>query len=477
MLLNAPRIILSGLKGGSGKTVLSLGLAASWREKGLQVAPFKKGPDFIDAGWLALAAGRSCHNLDPFMMNEIQILRSFFSRSRAADICLIEGNRGLFDGLDREGCCSTAELGRLLQCPIIIIVDVTMTTRTAAALVMGCQKFEPGLKIAGVVLNRVAGSRQEALVRNSIEHYCNVPVLGAVPKLKEGYFPERHMGLVPHQESGQAERAIAWARGIVEENLDLEALEEISKGAGPLDMDAPGPEEEPLVPPGEEAVRVGFIRDRSFWFYYPENLEQIRSLGAGLLELNAMEDRDMPDLDALYIGGGFPETQAPILAGNRSFRAALKGQIEKGLPVYAECGGLMFLGEELRVGENRYPMAGVLPVTFFLEKKPQGHGYTVLEVTDKNPYFPIGETLRGHEFHYSRPVINEPGDLRTVFRVLRGHGMDGRRDGLCRKNVLATYTHLHSAGNPFWGRRFIQNALYLRKSKKEFFLADSKKRD
>ena len=467
MLITLPRLIISALKGGSGKTILSLGLAAAWREKGYRVAPFKKGPDFIDAGWLAFAAGRSCHNLDPFMMNESQIWHSFFTYSMGADMALIEGNRGLFDGLDLEGRCSTAALGRLLKSPVVIIVDVTMTTRTIAALVMGCQKFDPELKTSGVILNRVAGARQESLVRKSIEQYCDLPVLGSIPKLKGNLFPERHMGLVPHQESEEAERAIAWAHKIVEENLDMEALWKLAQGAEPLENGITQEGGEVIGSPAGDRPRIGFIRDRSFWFYYPENLDDLKGRGAELVEMNALEDRELPDLDALYIGGGFPETQASALADNKGFRTALKKKIDSGLPVYAECGGLMYLGQELIMGDKIYPMVGALPLKSLLEKKPQGHGYTVLEVIGENPYYPVGETLKGHEFHYSRPLFDRPKEIRTVFRVRRGHGLDGKRDGLCRKNLLATYTHLHSAGNILWGKNLYKTALYFKNSKKK----------
>ncbi|MFH1490216.1 MAG: cobyrinate a,c-diamide synthase [Pseudomonadota bacterium] len=466
----APRLMISALKGGAGKTILSLGLAAVWREKGYRVAPFKKGPDFIDAGWLTFAAGSPCHNLDPFMMDERQIMRSFLINSAGADISLIEGNRGLFDGLDLEGCCSTAELGRLLKSPVVIVVDVTMTTRTTAALVMGCQKFDPELNTAGVILNRVAGARQESLVRRAVERYCDLPVLGAVPKLEGDFFPERHMGLVPQQERDEAERAVAWARRTVEENLDMEGLWRLARGAGPLDVASPEEEKVFTPTPGGGSLRIGYICDRSFWFYYPENLEHLRKQGAELIEVNAIDDREPPDLDALYIGGGFPETQATHLADNRRFRLALREKIEKGLPVYAECGGLMYLGQALLLKDRSYPMVGILPIKFALEKKPQGHGYTILEVSGENPYFYKGEVLKGHEFHYSRPLFEAGADsIRTVFKVRRGHGLDGKRDGLCMKNLLATYTHLHSVGTPLWGTRFYKTALFLKHSEKKNF--------
>ena len=191
MIFNPPRIIIAALKGGSGKTILSLGLTSAWKAMGHRVAAFKKGPDFIDSGWLSFAAGRPCYNLDPFLMNREQILTSLLRNSADADISVIEGNRGLFDGLDLDGCCSTGELGKITKSPVILIVDVTMATRTVAALVMGCQKFDPELRIRGVILNRVAGLRQESLARNAVEQYCGIPVVGAVPKLKHNILPER----------------------------------------------------------------------------------------------------------------------------------------------------------------------------------------------------------------------------------------------------------------------------------------------
>lgn len=457
-----PRIVISALRGGSGKTIISLGLLASWAKGGHAVAPFKKGPDFIDPSWLSLAGRRTCHNLDPFMMTNEQIRHAFHVYSEGADVSLIEGNRGLYDGLDLEGGCSTAELGKLLRCPVVLIVDVTMTTRTAAALVMGCQHFDPELQIGGVILNRVAGPRQEALVRASIEHYCGIPILGSVPRLKKNVIPERHMGLIPHYETEQAEYAITWARSMVEKHLHLDALWALASKAEPFEKKGLGKDEAGAERVTDSRLRIGLIRDRAFWFYYPENLDQLKNLGAEIIEIDAITARHLPDLDALYVGGGFPEIQAEALAANRTFRASLKARIEEGLPVYAECGGLMYMGEHLTIKGRTYPMVGAFPVDFEHKKRPQGHGYTVLEVVEENPYFSVGEILKGHEFHYSRPLSHSHPSFRTIFKVHRGRGLDGEVDGLCRKNVLATYTHLHSGGQPSWARNFIRTALHFR---------------
>ena len=464
MLNDRPRITIAALKGGSGKTIISLGLTSSWLGRGIKVAPFKKGPDFIDSGWLSFAAHRQCYNLDPFLMTREQILDSFLLRSANADISVIEGNRGLFDGLDLEGCCSTAELARMLESPVVIIVDVTMVTRTVAALILGCRQFDPDLKIAGIILNKVAGSRQESLVRSCIDQYCGIPVIGAVPKLKENFFPERHMGLIPCQERQFAEKAVDWAATVVEKNLDLDTLFKLARDADPLSAPAHDGQAQKPFAPAPPHPRIGVIRDGSFWFYYPENLGQLKDLGATLVELDSIRDREIPELDAIYIGGGFPEIQAQALADNGNFKQALKKLIETGLPVYAECGGLMYLGDRLIIGGKTYPMAGALPVSFVLEKKPQGHGYTVLETLKENPYYEVGETLRGHEFHYSKAIVEEPEKLKAVFKVLRGWGLDGERDGLCRKNLLGLYTHVHAGGNRLWAQNLFRQAALFKKS-------------
>jgi cobyrinic acid a,c-diamide synthase len=457
MYFKRPRIIIAALRGGAGKTLLSLGLVAAWREMGFRIAAFKKGPDFIDAGWLAFAAARPCYNLDPFLMKKEQILESFLSRSHDADLSVIEGNRGLYDGLDPQGSCSTAELAKLLKTPVLIVLDVTMATRTVAALVKGCQALDPHLEIAGVILNRVAGSRQEALIRQAIMEYCGIPVVGAVPRLKENFFPERHMGLVPHQERDHAEKAISWSKSTVREHLDLVEIRRIAEAAEDLEAGIQDPESGSKAIDGQ-GPRVGFIRDRAFWFYYPENLERLEQMGAELVGIDAISQKEIPGLDALYIGGGFPETQVNHLADNRTFRDSLKGAIENGLPVYAECGGFMYLGKGLVVNGNSYPMVGAVPVEFILKKSPQGHGYTVLEVDHPNPYYPVGEIIKGHEFHYSRAVVTPEEDVNFAFRVARGRGVDGERDGIFKKNLLATYTHVHAAGNCLWARGLFRAA-------------------
>ncbi|MFW6123236.1 MAG: cobyrinate a,c-diamide synthase, partial [Thermodesulfobacteriota bacterium] len=405
----------------------------------------------------ALAAGRPSHNLDPFLMEGEQIKALVSRHAQVADALLIEGNRGLFDGLDARGTYSTAELAKLLKVPVVLVVDCSMTTRTAAALVMGCQHFDPEVNLAGVILNQVARPRHEAILRHTIEHYCQVPVLGAVPRLKCAVFPERHMGLVPPPEHRAAQQAVQAAKDLAQRYLDLPGLWQVASEAPPLPAAA-----QPLFPVVDlqNPVKIGIVRDAAFQFYYPENLEALEQAGARLVYLSALTDAELPsDLDALYLGGGFPETNAPALAANENFRSALRQAAEDGLPIYAECGGLMYLGRSLKTLDGRsYPMVGLLPHDFLMGKSPQGHGYTVLEVEAENPYFRPGTRLKGHEFHYSR-LQPEPGpDAKLVFHLARGTGICGRRDGLVYKNVLATYTHLHALGSPDWAPALIRQA-------------------
>jgi len=375
----------------------------------------------------------------------------------AADALLMEGNRGLFDGLDAQGTYSTAELAKLLTTPVVLVLDCTMTTRTAAAQVMGCQHFDPQVNLAGVILNHVARPRHETILRSSIERYCGIPVLGAVPRLKCAVFPERHMGLVPPPEHRAAVRAVQAAQDLAERYLDLPGLWQVASQAPPLTT-----VHRSLYPSAEPhpQVRVGVVRDAAFQFYYPENLEALEVAGARLVFVNALTDPGLPpDLDALYLGGGFPETNAPGLAGNDTFLTSVRRAAERDLPIYAECGGLMYLGRSIQTLEGQsYPMVGLLPYDFLMGKSPQGHGYTILEVVAENPYFPRGTRLKGHEFHYSR-LHPEPGpEACLAFTMTRGAGICGHRDGFVYKNVLATYTHLHALGAPDWAPALVRQA-------------------
>ncbi|MGD9972874.1 MAG: cobyrinate a,c-diamide synthase [Desulfatirhabdiaceae bacterium] len=459
--VDLPRIIISALRGGAGKTILTLGLIGAWKKQGKRVAPFKKGPDYIDAGWLALAAGQPCYNLDTYLLDPSVIIKSLISHTNSKTIAVIEGNRGLYDGIDMAGTTSTAELAKLLLTPVVLCIDCTKSTRTAAAAVLGCLMFDPETPIKGVILNRVSGNRHEQMVQKSIEYHCGMPVLGAVPRLDSEHFPERHMGLVPTPEHDWAYQSLESAVQTARKYLEMDWLEQIANEAPSLALEPDSViRSDTVCPAGPSArkIRIGILRDAAFQFYYPENLEALANEGAELVYFSPLSDSSIVDIDALYIGGGFPETHAGKLSENRMFRQRLKTLAENGLPIYAECGGLMYLGQELIVDGQTYPMAGVLPATFGLFKRPQGHGYTQLLVDRTNPFFPVGTELKGHEFHYSKMLEYRGNDCHTAFNMQRGVGLTENRDGFCLHTILATYTHIHALGVPEWAPAMIRNA-------------------
>lgn len=457
-------LVVAGLAGGSGKSVVSVGITAALARQGRTVVPFKKGPDYIDAGWLQLAAGRRCYNLDPFLMTREAILLSFARHSAAAELLIVEGNRGLYDGVDAAGGYSTAELAVTLGLPVLLVVNCTKTTRTVAAMVLGCLHFDARIDIRGVVLNQIATERQRLLVTESVENYTGIPVLGAIPRLKRDIFPMRHLGMVPHQEYTDSHGALDFLVDLMRENIDLDRVEAIMG-------DVPQPAETvvaagratavvvdqfeatPLLTP---KVRIGILQDAAFQFYYSENLEALEKAGGELVPLNALSDSELPQLDGLYIGGGFPETNARELAANTAFRQAVKEAAECGLPIYAECGGLMYLGSSIVLDGEEFSLVGVFPIRFGMSAKPQAHGYTIFQVDQENPFYRPGTEVKGHEFRYSKILDWQGRPEQLVLKMVRGHGFLNGRDGLTYKNVLALYTHIHADGTPQWADNFVQ---------------------
>ncbi|HQL00946.1 MAG TPA: cobyrinate a,c-diamide synthase [Smithellaceae bacterium] len=452
-----PRLIMAALRGGAGKTTLSVAMTVALREQGMAVTPFKKGPDYIDAAWLSRAASGPCYNLDTFLMGADEVVRSFSRHTGEGAIAVIEGNRGLFDGVNTAGEFSTAELAKLLRAPVILIVDCDKVTRTAAAMVLGCLHLDGDVDIRGVILSRVNGPRHASVIRRSIEDYTGLPVYGTVPRLPELPFAQRHLGLVPPEEHNQILQALEKAGFIARDYLDIPALLGVAQSAPPWKVDA-FPKPTWSYKTKNEQVTIGVIKDTAFQFYYQENIEALTDRGAKVIQISALNEKYLPPVDALYIGGGFPETHAGRLAANESFRLSVKEAAEAGLPIYAECGGFIFLGESLLVGHRHYPMVGALPVSFGLEKRPQGHGYTSLAVDQANPFFPVGQTITGHEFHYCRILSKNDAETSTAFNVLKGTGLDGRREGLCRKNILAGFTHVHALGTPGWADAILARA-------------------
>jgi cobyrinic acid a,c-diamide synthase len=459
MNIKVPRLLVAGLSGDSGKTIASLSLLTAWRRKGLAVAVFKKGPDYIDAAWLTRFAGTEARNLDTYLVEPDRVRRSFTAAARNADFALIEGNRGIFDGKDVEGTHSTAELAKLLRTPVVLVVNATKTTRTLAALVRGCLDFDPEVNIAGVILNKVAGRRHEQTISAALEKYCNLPVMGVIPKLdRDGaLLPGRHLGLVTPFEFEGEELLQQQLLQIARDYLDIDSLTALAESAVELESD-----DETKPRTEKPTVRVGYFKDAVFTFYYPENLEALQREGAELVPVSSLEDKKLPAVDALYIGGGFPETHADKLVKNGSLMRAVREAVEHGLPVYAECGGLIYLSRSLAWHGQRYPMAGVFPVDLAMNVKPAGHGYTLMRVDRSNPFFEPGTTLKGHEFHYSS-VTGHFDDNATCLSVQRGFGLGQKRDGLVYKRCMGCYAHLHADGSEMWAHALVASAASYRK--------------
>jgi len=447
-------VLISAAHKSSGKTTISIGLCAALRARGLAVQPFKKGPDYIDPMWLGQAAGRPCYNLDYYTMQPEAIGALFGHHSAHADIAVIEGNKGLYDGLDLDGSNSNAALAKLLAAPVVLVIDARGMTRGIAPLILGYQAFDPDIRIAGVVLNQLGGGRHESKLRAVIEHYTGVPVLGAVHRDPALTIDERHLGLIPSNESREAGQLIETLGVRLAEQVDLDALLDTAARATAPTF----PEPPPAASSGRAApLRVGIVRDAAFGFYYPDDLDALLAQGTELVFIYALRDRQLPALDALFIGGGFPETHMDALAANVELRGALRTAIEGGLPTYAECGGLMYLSRSLHWQGRRADMVGVIPADAVMCERPQGRGYVRLAPTGAGPWSDEPAEIAAHEFHYSRlENISEP--LIYAYRVLRGTGVDGEHDGIVLHNLLANYTHLrHSLDNP-WTQRFLDFA-------------------
>lgn len=451
------RLLISAAHKSSGKTTVCIGLCAALRARGAAVQPFKKGPDYIDPLWLGLAAGRPCYNLDPYLSDADEIRAEFSRRMHDATLGLVEGNKGLYDGLDLDGSNSNAALATLIGAPVVLVIDVRGMTRGIAPLILGYQAFDPGIRIAGVILNQLGGARHEAKLRAVIEHYTDVPVLGAVQHDERLAIVERHLGLVPSNETAAALTRVDEIAALIAAQIDLDGVLAVAGHAPPLPPFRRVPNTS-LPAAGAAPVRVGIARDAAFGFYYPGDLEALREAGAELVAFDALHDKRLPQVDSLFIGGGFPETQMDALAANAELRAEVREAIDTGLPAYAECGGLMYLARGIEWNGRRADMVGALPADIVMHTRPVGRGYVHLRETGHGLWRvpPSGgeAVIRAHEFHYSS-IENLGPDVRFAYDVERGHGIDGRHDGIVHKNLLASYAHLRDVAGNHWAGQFV----------------------
>ncbi len=484
---NIPRLIIAAPMSGSGKTTITAGLIAAFAARGMRVAPFKVGPDYIDPGYHTLAAGRACHNLDAWMLTPERLRALFARRTQEADLALIEGVMGLFDGFSgKEDTGSTAHVARILNAPILLVLDVGAMARSAAAIVRGMRDFDPRVRVAGVILNRVGSEGHARMAKDAIEENVGVPVVGYLLRDEALNLPERHLGLIPtleltpqldegtsrNQRNGLTSTGSAmrdqvealqgrwktWldaAREKIEATVNLDQVVALARSAPPL----PAGDDDPFVNTHLTRAVVAVARDEAFNFIYEENLDLLRAAGAELAFFSPLHDGALPrGTQALLLSGGFPEVYAAELAANEGMHAEIRRAFRTGLPIYAECGGLMYLTEEIvDVKGARYPMVGILPGRSAMTGRLT-LGYRVVRAPGDNWLWRTGETIRGHEFHYSI-WEDRPSDLPPAYELMPSEFQpQARVEGACMNNLLASYVHLHFLALPEAAERFVSAA-------------------
>lgn len=452
--MKIPRLILASPFSCEGKTTISTGLMGAYAKRGLKAQPFKVGPDFIDPSYHAIAAGSPSINLDTWLTSRHAILEIFERSAKGSDIAIIEGVMGLFDGVDGSEEASTSQVAKILSAPVILIVDVSYTSRSAAALISGYKSFDRDVKIKGVILNGVINKSHAMWVAEAIKSKVNIPVLGSLPYERQIAMPERHLGLIPTRERERSSRLVKKLIERVEDNIDLEKMLEIAESAEniPITKNQIFPSK-----PSEKKVKIAVAFDEAFNFYYQDNLDLLDVYGAEIKFFSPIHDKELPkDVCGLYFGGGFPEVLARKLSKNRAMKNEVKMAIEDEMPVHAECGGLMYLTNSIRDFSGRsFPMVGVFPARSVMSKKLEALDYTLAEVILDNCLTKRGSLIKGHEFHFSF-IEHVASDARFAYKMKRGKGITGERDGLLEHKVLASYMHLHFAQNAKLAKRFIE---------------------
>ncbi len=466
--LDIPRILIAGDRSSAGKTTISIGIMSVLRDMGYKVQPFKVGLDFIDPSYHTEVTGRHSRNLDGYLMPE-QAVREVFSHAvEGADIAVIEGVRGLFEGLSATSDIgSTAQIAKLLKCPVILTINARSITRSTAALVSGYKSFDPEVNIVGVILNNIGGGRHGEKARTAIETYTNTPVIGEIPRNDAMKISMRHLGLIPALEGRRRlddfDERLMGIKNIIKEGVDIDALISIASSAEPLEM--PETKIFKARAPGNNP-KIAVALDEAFNFYYRDNLELLELAGAELVYFSPVNDKSLPEVDGLYIGGGYPELFARELEDNSSMRESVKRASSDGLPIYAECGGLMYLTQEITTnvsGSGNYHMAEMEGGTFEMVgaipgRTLMGHkrvvSYNIGKFVVDNVIGRAGASFIGHEFHHSE-IIDIPEDTTFAIRLTRGTGIKGELDGILVKNTMAAYAHLHAASYTDFARSFV----------------------
>jgi cobyrinic acid a,c-diamide synthase len=443
------QILISAANKSSGKTIVTTGICSALRAQNKVIQPFKKGPDYIDPMWLSAAAQRNCYNLDFWTQSKEDILQLYHRKSEAADLSIVEANKGLYDGMDLDGSNSNAALAKLLNTSVVLVLDCRGTIRGIAPLLLGYQEFDRKVNICGVILNFVGGSRHESKLRRVVEHYTDLKIVGAIQRDPRLILEERYLGLMPSNEDHDAMKKIDAIGEAINQQVDLNRLQSL---ASPL----------PALPVSDLSIhqnypfKIAYAKDQAFGFYYPDDLETFERLGATMIPFNTLTDKQLPDVDAIFLGGGFPEKCLAGLANNSGLRQQILEALRSGLPAYAECGGLMYLCNSIRYAGHKSQMVGLIDADCIMTDIPQGRGYIQFRENshalwpDKPPI-----TINAHEFHYSF-LDDLPEDCTFSFDISRGRGIRQQQDGICIHNTLACYAHQrHTDQNP-WISRFLK---------------------
>ncbi len=462
-----PRILIAGDRSSAGKTTISTGIMSVLRDMGYKVQPFKVGLDFIDPGYHTEVTGRHSRNLDGYLMGE-QAVREVFSHAvEGADIAVIEGVRGLFEGLEATSDIgSTAQIAKILKCPVVLVINARSITRSTAALVSGYKSFDPAVDIAAVILNNIGSPRHGEKARTAIEIYTGTPVIGEIPRNDSMKISMRHLGLIPAMEGRRRlpdfDENLGRIKTIIREGIDIGRFVSLAGTAEPLEK----PEEKIFKPRAQNTVRIGVALDEAFNFYYRDNLELLELAGAELAYFSPVKDAALPEVDGLYIGGGYPELFAPELEENNAMREAIRQASSDGMPIYAECGGLMYLTQEITTdvsGSGNYHMAKMQGGTFRMVgaipgMTLMGHkrvvSYNVGSFVKDNVIGRAGATFIGHEFHHSE-IVDIPVGTEFAIRLERGTGIKGELDGILVGNTMAAYAHLHAASYTGFAGSFV----------------------
>jgi cobyrinic acid a,c-diamide synthase len=454
--VRTPRLVVAGTASNIGKTILTAGLIAAFKARGLTVQSFKVGPDYIDAAYLAHVSRRPCRNLDSWMLGEGALRQVLAQGALGADLALVEGMLGLFDGRDGSAEGSTADVARIIKAPVVLVIDVRDMGESAAALALGFKTYAESPKIAGVLLNNVRSDAHRRTVEDAIWDHAKLPVLGALRAMPQLDIPQRQRGLLPVAENKEWDRMIGVLSETIDRDVDLDLLLRIANKA----------ELVPLVPKkvfqgkpdGGHTVRLAVAYDDAFNFYYPENLELLEEHRVEIVPFSPLEDKQLPhDIAGVYLGGAFPEIFVEPLANNHTMAESLQRAHRSEVPIYAECGGLMYLGRSLRTESGTtYQMAGVIPVDVEMEGEIRRFGYRQLLTLEDNILSPRGQFFRGHEFHWSR-ITGHNGDLKAAYQMQNAEGDVIGYEGFVAPHLLASYVHLHFGQNPLLVDKFVQH--------------------